>query len=40
MGIPAVVGAKQATKILSSGDIVLLNGAEGTVKILQKASSK
>jgi pyruvate,water dikinase len=40
MGIPAVVGVKQATKFLSSGDLVLLNGAEGTVKILQKASSK
>ena len=38
MGIPAVVGAKNATKILSSGDRVLLNGAEGTVKILEKAS--
>jgi len=40
MGIPAVVGVKQATKILSSGDRVLLNGASGTVKILQKASKK
>jgi len=38
MGIPAVVGVKHATKILSSGDRVLLNGAEGTVKILEKAS--
>lgn len=37
MGIPAVVGAKGATKILSNGDRVLLDGAEGTVKILQKA---
>lgn len=40
MGIPAVVGVKQATKILSSGDRVLLNGAEGSVKILQKADRK
>ena len=39
MGIPAVVGVKHATKILSSGDRVLLNGAEGTVKILEKASN-
>ncbi|MBM3244324.1 MAG: hypothetical protein FJZ15_00830 [Candidatus Omnitrophica bacterium] len=38
MGIPAVVGVKQATKILSTGDRVLLNGAEGTIKILEKAS--
>jgi len=37
MGIPAVVGVKQVTKILSSGDRVLLNGAEGTVRILEKA---
>lgn len=37
MGIPAVVGVKDATKILSSGDRVLLNGAEGTVRILEKA---
>jgi len=40
MGIPAVVGVKQATRILSSGDRVLLNGAEGTVKILQKANKQ
>jgi len=40
MGIPAVVGVKQATKILSSGDRVLLNGAEGTIQILQKASKQ
>ena len=40
MGIPAVVGVKQATKILSTGDRVLLNGAEGTVKILEKARSR
>lgn len=37
MGIPAVVGVKNATKILNSGDRVLLNGAEGTIEILQKA---
>jgi pyruvate,water dikinase len=40
MGIPAVVGVKQATKILSTGDRVLLNGAEGTIKILKKASPR
>lgn len=37
MGIPAVVGVKNATEILSSGDRVLLNGSEGTVRILNKA---
>lgn len=40
MGIPAVVGVKQATKILSSGDRVLLNGAEGTIKILEKTGKQ
>ncbi|MBD3246680.1 MAG: hypothetical protein GF333_06665 [Candidatus Omnitrophica bacterium] len=32
MGIPAVVGAAHATRILSTGDHVVLNGAEGTVR--------
>ncbi len=40
MGIPAVVGVKQATKILATGDRVLLNGAEGTIKILEKAGTR
>lgn len=40
MGIPAIVGVKQATKILSNGDRVLLNGAEGTIKILEKAGKQ
>jgi len=40
MGIPAVVGAKNAAKILASGDRVLLNGAEGTIKILEKANKR
>jgi pyruvate,water dikinase len=40
MGIPAVVGVKQVTRILSSGDRVLLNGAEGTIKILKKAKKE
>jgi phosphohistidine swiveling domain-containing protein len=39
MGIPAVVGVKNATKLLSSGDRVLLNGAEGTIRILEKANT-
>lgn len=37
MGIPAVVGVKNATKILSNGDRVRLDGAEGIITILQKA---
>jgi pyruvate,water dikinase len=32
MGIPAVVGVKNATKILSTGDRVILDGAKGTIK--------
>lgn len=38
MGIPAVVGVKNATKLLVSGDRVVLNGSEGTIKILKKAN--
>jgi pyruvate,water dikinase len=38
MGIPAVVGVKNATQILSSGDRVVLDGSEGTIKILQRGS--
>ncbi|MCM8814295.1 MAG: PEP-utilizing enzyme [Candidatus Omnitrophica bacterium] len=38
MGIPAVVGVKQATQVLASGDRVVLNGAEGTIKIVEKSS--
>lgn len=40
MGIPAVVGVKNATKLLASGDRVLLNGAEGTIQILKKADKQ
>jgi rifampicin phosphotransferase len=40
MGIPAVVGVKNATKLLHSGDRVLLNGAQGTIKILDKANKQ
>lgn len=37
MGIPAVVGVKDATRILRTGDTVRLDGAAGTVEILQRA---
>lgn len=40
MGIPAVVGVKNAAKILASGDRVLLNGGEGTIKIIEKANKQ
>jgi len=33
LGIPCVVGAKEATKVLSDGEEILVNGNEGTVKI-------
>ncbi len=36
MGIPTVVGVKNATKILSNGDKVRLDGAEGIITILHK----
>jgi pyruvate,water dikinase len=34
MGIPAIVGVRDATRILKSGDRVVLDGAQGMVKIL------
>lgn len=37
MGIPAVVGVKNATKILGNGDRVRLDGSEGIITILHKA---
>lgn len=37
MGIPAVVGVKNATKLLTTGDKVRLDGAEGTISILERA---
>lgn len=36
MGIPAVVGVRDATRILCDGDRVRLNGADGTVTILAR----
>ncbi len=40
MGIPAVVGVKHATEILSNGDLVSLNGGEGVITVLQKADKQ
>jgi len=34
MGIPAVIGVKNATRIFSTGDTVRLDGGKGTVEIL------
>ena len=36
MGIPAVIGVKNATKILATGDRVILDGAKGTIQIVKK----
>lgn len=36
MGIPCVVGVKDAAKILKTGDRVLLNGSEGTIQIVNR----
>ena len=37
LGIPAVVGCFNATTVLKTGDLVHVDGGEGTVKILEKA---
>jgi len=37
MGIPAVVGVKNATRILRTGDTVWLDGARGVIKIVKRA---
>ena len=36
MGIPTVIGVKNATQIFKSGDRVILDGAKGTITILEK----
>jgi len=36
MGIPTVIGVKNATKILATGDRVILDGAKGTVQIVKR----
>lgn len=36
--IPAVVGVKNASELIKDGDIIELNGDNGTVKILQKGA--
>ncbi len=37
LGIPAVVGCVNATSILKSGDLVMVDGAQGIVQILNEA---
>ena len=37
LGIPAVVGCFNATTVLKTGDLVHVDGGEGTVEILEKA---
>ena len=39
MGIPAVVGIKDATRILRTGDTVRLDGAKGEITIVQRAGT-
>ena len=36
MGIPAIVGVKNATRILKTGDRIRLNGADGSIEIIKK----
>lgn len=38
-GIPCIVGTKNATEILKTGDLVEVNANKGIVKIIEKASS-
>ena len=35
MGIPAVVGCGNATMRLHTGDLLRVNGAQGTVEVLE-----
>jgi rifampicin phosphotransferase len=35
LGIPAIVGIPNVTKILNSGDVVRMNGEQGTIEILK-----
>ena len=37
LGIPAVVGCWDATAQLKTGDRILVDGSQGTVRLLQKA---
>lgn len=37
-GLPAVTGTGHATKLIETGDLVRLDGREGTVEIVEKAS--
>jgi phosphohistidine swiveling domain-containing protein len=39
-GLPAVLNVPGATKLLKTGQIVQLDGREGTVKVLQPGASE
>jgi len=38
LGIPTIVGVKQATKLIQTGDIIQLNANKGEIRIIQKKS--
>lgn len=38
LGIPCIVAAQIATKVLKDGDLVEVDGNKGVVKVLKKAS--
>ena len=39
-GLPCVVNARQATRVLRTGDRVLLDGDTGTVTILERTARR
>jgi pyruvate,water dikinase len=40
MGIPVIVSVEQITKRIKSGDVIEMDGQRGTVKIIERTSSK
>lgn len=38
LGLPAIVGIPQITKFLKTGDVVEMDGAQGTVKVISRLS--
>lgn len=39
-GLPAVVGVQGVTQLVSQGDIIRIDGALGTITIIQKTSAE